>query len=240
MRVRLSPCPPIYIKMIKKIFEFVRFITVFLLFFALIYGALNYPALSNNISHYQEKGKHVVDLHNKNIFTEEEAKIIPKSSDDHLVVPVLHIDVPIVWESKENQILDRLKDGVVRFPNTALPGEIGNIFIVGHSSNWWWDQAKYNSIFAALSRLQKNDEILIYYKKQQYIYKVSGSKVVLPNQIDVLKSDDSSILSLMTCTPVGTSWKRLVVTANQIWPKTDTNKTKKNTSPNTDILPSIR
>ncbi|MFC1656643.1 sortase [Patescibacteria group bacterium] len=226
--------------MLKKIFEFIRFIFIFLLFFVLIYGALNYPALSNYISHTQEKGEHIVNLHNKNIFTEEEAKTVPKSSENHLVVPTLHIDVPIVWESKESDILNKLKDGVVRFPKTALPGQVGNIFIVGHSSNWWWDSGEYNSIFAALSKLKKNDEILIYYKDQQYIYQVIESKVVMPDQTEVLESTNKSILSLMTCTPVGTSWKRLVVTAKQIWPESDTNKIKDNLNPSADNLPSIR
>ena len=226
--------------MSKKFWEFIRFVVIFVLFFAFIYSILNYPALSNYVSHYQERGEHIVNLHNKNIFTEEEAKTIPKTLENHLVVPVLHIDVPIVWGSEESEILHKLKDGVVRFPNTALPGEIGNIFIVGHSSNWWWDQGKYNSIFAALPRLQKNDEILIYYKDQQYIYQVISSKVVMPNQTEVLKSSDDSILSLMTCSPVGTSWKRLVVTAKQIWPELSTNQIKDSLNPNIDSLPRIR
>ncbi|MFH1749285.1 MAG: class E sortase [bacterium] len=192
------------------------------------------------MSHYQERGEHVVNLHNKNIFTEEEAKTIPSSPENHLVIPVLHIDVPIIWESKESEILKNLKDGVVRFPNTAFPGEIGNVFIVGHSSNWWWDKAKYNSIFAALGRLKKNDEILINYKDQQFIYQVIGSSVVMPDQTEVLESSDNSIISLMTCTPVGTNWKRLVATAKQVWPEPNTNQIKDDLSPNVNSLPKIR
>lgn len=226
--------------MLKRFYQFIRFVLIFVLFFALIYGALNYPALSNYISHYQEKGEHIVNLHNKNIFTEEEAKTLPQLPENHLVIPVLHIDVPIVWESEEGKILDNLKDGVVRYPDTALPGEIGNIFIVGHSSNWWWDRGQYKSIFATLSQLKVDDEILINYQGMQYIYQVSEKKIVLPKQTEVLESKDKSILSLMTCTPVGTSWKRLVVVARQIWPDPDLNSKSKEQELETKKLPVIR
>ena len=226
--------------MLKKFWEFIRFIVIFLLFFGLIYGILNYSALSNYMSHYQDEGEHIVNLHNKNIFTEEEAEDLPKSPKDHLIIPVLHMDVPIVWEAEEKDILKKLKKGVVRFPNTALPGEVGNIFVVGHSSNYWWDKGQYNSIFAALGQLKKNDEILINYHDTQYIYKVTNMKVVMPNQTKVLKSGDESILSLMTCTPIGTNWKRLIVISEQLWPEPNTNTNFDQKNIQNQDLPSIR
>ena len=44
----------------------------------------------------------------------------------------------------------------------------------------------------------------------------------------------------MTCTPVGTSWKRLDVIATQVWPDSKTNTAKNSSGSQIDRLPQIR
>jgi sortase A len=138
---------------------------------------------------------------------------------NRLIIPKLKIDAPIIWEVTENEILERLKDGVAHYKGTNLPGENGNVFITGHSSNFWWAEGNYKQIFALLDELEIGNKIYITYDKTLYIYQVEEKKIVNPTQIETLSPADHSVLSLMTCYPIGTTINRLVVTAKQITPE---------------------
>jgi len=125
---------------------------------------------------------------------------------------------PVVWNSApdEQTMLNNLHNGVVHYAGTALPGSgKGPIFISGHSSYYWWDSGKYKTVFATLDKLATGDEIKINYENTVYTYKVYDKQVVLPDQVDVLKPTNEPVLALMTCVPVGTNLKRLIVWARQ-------------------------
>lgn len=156
---------------------------------------------------------------------EIDLNIIPP--DTRVFIPRINKNVPIVpvpsenllkkdWDALEKNIQEALKDGVIHYPKTAWPGEKGNIFITGHSSYYPWAEGDFKEVFALLHDVQMNDKIEIHYKQQKYTYEVFDIKVVKPEQIDILDQTDDYILTLMTCTPVGTNWKRLVVVARQI------------------------
>ena len=102
-------------------------------------------------------------------------------------------------------------DGVVHYPDTALPGEVGNVFITGHSSYYWWSKGEYNTVFSILDKLIMGDDIYIHYNNKRYTYRVYDVDIVLPSDTSVLEQGDNSILTLMTCTPVGTNYRRLIV-----------------------------
>jgi len=116
-----------------------------------------------------------------------------------------------------NDILDALKRGVVRYPGTALPGEYGNTFITGHSSYYFWDDGQYKEVFALLSEVNIGEEIIIYYNQQKFIYQITEKKEISPSEVNVLSQPtDQKQITLMTCTPVGTNLKRLIVVGNLI------------------------
>lgn len=104
---------------------------------------------------------------------------------------------------------------MVRYPGTARPGEVGNAFIFGHSSNYPWVKSDYNDVFALLDNLQNGDEIIIFYNQKKYVYRVTDRAEVKPGDVKALESRDPNKkeLSLMTCWPVGTTLKRLIVFA---------------------------
>lgn len=146
----------------------------------------------------------------------EEQEFIP--AQDTIVIPRINVDAPIVYmESADNkQILEDIKEGVGHYLDTAMPGEVGNVFMTGHSSYYWWSGGKYNQVFVLLDRLEPGDLIYIYYQGGKYIYRVSGSMVVRPEQVSVLEQTDRPILTLMTCVPAGTNLRRLIVQADLI------------------------
>ena len=126
--------------------------------------------------------------------------------------------IPLIWSKTPNDLLNDLQNGVVHYPGTALPGEIGTSYISGHSSNYAWAKGNYNEIFAKLNDLQKNDSVSIKAttttgKEVTYHYVVTAK--------DIFKADDQrqfanigkSTIGLSTCWPIGTSTKRLVVFA---------------------------
>lgn len=47
----------------------------------------------------------------------------------------------------DSPLQKRLQDGVVHLPFTPFPGDLGNCYIVGHSSNYAYIKSDYNTIF---------------------------------------------------------------------------------------------
>lgn len=167
------------------------------------------------------------------------ADLIKKNvTNNHLVIPKIHVNAPIEWSIPTDSVLDKLSTGVVHYGDTSLPGENGNVFIAGHSSNYWWDKGTYNQVFALLDSMEVGDRIYINYNSNPYVYKVESTKVVNPSQIEVLNPTDHSVITLMTCTPVGTTISRRIVQARQIFPSTQSIILKRSTD--IKALPAIR
>ncbi len=166
---------------------------------------------NNNIPKTLVKTQEVVQKKSADTAALAPGEVIP--ADNRLVIPKLNVNVPIVMAdtTDENKVHDELHDGVVHYQGTAIPGEVGNSFITGHSSNYWWDTGKYNYVFALLDKLQAGDQAIIYYNGKKFVYTVRDSIIVPPNDMSVLAPTDTPVLSLMTCTPAGTSLRRLVV-----------------------------
>lgn len=108
---------------------------------------------------------------------------------------------------------------LAHFPGTAIPGEIGNSFITGHSVlPQFADTKNYLSIFTDLVKLEVGDDIEIDLEGKTLHYVVQYSKVVDPKDTSVLLpvSKTGRNLTLMTCVPPGTSLKRLIVITSLI------------------------
>ena len=148
-----------------------------------------------------------------NLLPPESLPEIPIAQGNFIKIEKITVNAPIVWDVSEQDILDNLKNGVVHYKGTSRPGEGGNVFIVGHSSNYFWIKSDYNQIFALLDKLVNGDRIEIRKGTQSYFYDVTEKKVVSPKQVEVLNSLNKETLTLMTCWPVGTNLNRLVVQA---------------------------
>lgn len=133
--------------------------------------------------------------------------------DNTLLIPKLNLRTPIVWNSssEEKIMLANLQQGVAHYGFTSLPNaESGNIFITGHSSFYWWDKGKYKTVFALLDKLTPGDQALLRFEGKIYVYTLRDERVVKPSDVSVTDQTEEPILSLMTCTPIGTSLNRLV------------------------------
>lgn len=139
---------------------------------------------------------------------------------DRVLIPTLNVDAPLITDMRdtaESKVQASLEHGVVNFGPTSLPGQ-GNAVVVGHSSNDVWKPGDYKFVFALLERMKPGDKIYVVYKNTRYTYTVASTKVVQPTDISVLQPTGKSQLTLITCTPVGTSLRRFVVIADQTSP----------------------
>src|SRR5579864_5890048 len=103
-----------------------------------------------------------------------------------IIISKISVDAPIVLNIAPNDIVPQLANGVVHYQDTALPGEIGNSVLVGHSSDYIWSTGHYKTIFALLDKLSPGDQIVIPYQTQKFTYEVSTVKVVKPTELSVL------------------------------------------------------
>lgn len=111
-----------------------------------------------------------------------------------------------------------LSKSLIHYLPKTKPGELGNVVIFGHSTlPQLYKPNDYKSIFTFLASLQKGDQIFIKVDDVIYQYEVFEMFVVSPSEISVLNQEfDASYLTLITCVPPGTYWKRLVVKAKLV------------------------
>lgn len=131
------------------------------------------------------------------------------SKDYYLYIPKIGVSAPIVLPKDDSMesILEALKNGVGFYPKYKMPGQTGQSVILGHNS----------SFFSLLGKLQKGDEFYVTRGNSRLVYKVFYSDILTPNQADKLisqKSKNESILTLITCWPIGFSSKRTVIQAS--------------------------
>lgn len=151
------------------------------------------------------------------------------SPDPRLIIPKLNVDTPIVFGISTDEVDAAMNQGVAQFSipgANALPGQIGNLAISGHSSGDIYNGNQYKFIFSGLERLAVGDLIYVNYNSVRYTYQMTRSEVVEPTNVSALIYEtDKPMLTLITCTPLGTSKYRLLITAEQISPNYDGNET---------------
>lgn len=163
-------------------------------------------------------------LSNAGANTSLSAKFTLTPYENRVVIPKIGKNIPLIdvsvdhgasFETMHEVFMEELRKGIVRYPGTAEPGTLGNTFIFWHSSNFPWVKSEYNDVFALLDKLEKGDEIIIYYYQKKFVYKVTEHREVTPGDVKTLESRDKTKkeLSLMTCWPVGTTLDRLIVFA---------------------------
>ncbi len=146
--------------------------------------------------------------------------LIPEDPNFSIVIPKIGANariIPNIDPSNEKIYLDALNKGVAHTLGTAFPGEGGHIFLFAHSTDYFWNISTYNAIFYLLSKLENGDEVNIFYQGQRYVYRVIGSEVVDPSQVQYLtRKTNREFLTLQTCWPPGTTLKRLLVFAVRV------------------------
>lgn len=147
------------------------------------------------------------------------AMVTPASLDFSLMIPKIGVNSPVfanIDSSNEQEYKEVLKKGVAHAKGSSLPNQHGVVFLFAHSTDSWLNFTSYNAVFYLINKLEKNDQIFVFYNQQKYIYSVTDKKIVSAAEVTKLaKSITADALILQTCYPPGTTLKRLVVIAQR-------------------------
>ncbi len=102
---------------------------------------------------------------------------------------------------------------LVNYQGTAIPPNSGNAVVFGHSTlPQLYKVGDYKTIFANALNLKTGDQIIATINGVMYTYKVFNIYIIDADDTSVFtQTYDNSYLTLVTCTPPGTVWKRLVI-----------------------------
>jgi len=109
----------------------------------------------------------------------------------------------------EGDSLKILRRAVGHLPDTALPGQSGNIALAGHR----------DSLFRPLRQIRQGDVVTLDLKEQRFRYEVRSIEIVAPDNLAVLEPTIARELTLITCFPfgyIGPAPNRLIVRAREI------------------------
>lgn len=146
--------------------------------------------------------------------------LTPIDPNFSILIPKIGANAKIlanINSANQRDYLKALNLGVAHTQGTAFPGEGGHIFLFAHSTDYFWNVSTYNAIFYLLYKLEKNDEVNLFYKGQRYVYRVIGQEIVDPSQVQYLtRKTNREFLTLQTCWPPGTTLRRLLIFAVRV------------------------
>ncbi len=122
-----------------------------------------------------------------------------------LEVPRLGLKAIVIQGDSEKQ----LRRAIGHLPETAMPGEAGNVALAGHR----------DGLFRPLRKVRPGDSIILRTPDREFQYQVEWTAVVPPTAVRVLQPTSEPALTLVTCFPfyyVGAAPERFVVRARKI------------------------
>jgi sortase A len=147
----------------------------------------------------------IIDTSDASPVPEAPQKVEPGELIGRISVARLGVSV-IVMEGTDARTLLRAAGHI---NGTALPGQEGNVGIAAHR----------DTFFRPLRDIRKDDMITITTSQGDYRYRVVLTEVVGADDVSVLNSDGTDVLTLVTCYPfnfIGSAPNRFIVRAEQI------------------------
>jgi len=181
------------------------FLIIFIAAFTALFIAFNAPSFMAQVSYALDdkdtRGAHLLPL---------------VDMEDSIYIPKIGVMAPIVIEESEDKevLLKSLDKGVLLFPGSVEPGNVGSTVILGHSSGAIWSGG-YKSVFSLINKLEKGDLVKVYFNNEEFVYRVSKLNILSVEKLDEVVGDSNgtNTLFLSSCWPIGTPWSRIVATA---------------------------
>lgn len=150
--------------------------------------------------------------------TTPKQKPLPVEDSYKLIIEKIGLSASIIVNvdgNNEEEYNKSLENGVAHLKGSSLPGKPGNPFIFGHSSYYAWKPGNYKEVFKDLNNLEAGDQIIINSNLFRYTYLVDDKAIVMPDRVEVANQNFSeNKLTLMTCWPIGSDKKRLIIIAS--------------------------
>jgi len=129
-----------------------------------------------------------------------QAQLSPEQMLTRILIPKIEMDAIVVEGASRKE----LSAGPGHMKQTAEPGETGNAVITAHR----------DTFFRHIYELTKGDQIQVRRSGRTFTFEVTGKRIVVPEDISVIKPTTDPQLTLITCYPtyyIGPAPKRLVV-----------------------------
>jgi len=134
---------------------------------------------------------------------------------DSVIIPSLKVEAPVVisdtWEDKT--VTGLMEKGVVMLPTPWISGD--HKIITAHSSGAVSLGSKA-ILFSKIDELKSGDLVYLLLNNQKTSYKVRNQIIVKPDEVDKVPKDGSPTLTLVSCWPVGSNSKRILVIADKV------------------------
>ena len=122
----------------------------------------------------------------------------PEDKTLSIAIPKIGVEGIPVFDTLSEE---KLREGTVHIPATGYPWQEGaNVFVAGHRIGFEGTPSYY--VFYRLDELREGDEIrLTDAAGREYLYRVTRSKVVGPDNVEVMNAvEGESLITLQTCT----------------------------------------
>ncbi|MFC0675687.1 class E sortase [Brachybacterium hainanense] len=147
---------------------------------------------------------------------------IPPAPQDTMVFGTMHVpafdrmSVPIAEGVSLEKVLN--VKGMGHYPETALPGQVGNFSMAGHRNT-------YGRPLEQIDRLEAGDPIVVETADAFYVYEVTESLVVTPQDVEVIAETPGQpgvpaterMLTLTACHPMFSAKERYIVHAKFVY-----------------------
>lgn len=135
------------------------------------------------------------------------ARLPPIAEGDPIArieLPRIGVDKIVVAGVGKND----LKKGPGHYPETPMPGQLGNSAIAGHRTT-------FGQPFFDIDKLETGDEIVVTTLAGRFVYRVTGQQIVSPNEYQVIATTDptKATLTLTSCEPKYTARERIIISA---------------------------
>lgn len=149
----------------------------------------------------------LVDAKNNKEDENEPVKI--EAINGHMPVAIIEIpSIKLKQPVVEGITEDVIKYFLGKFPESSMPGEVGNFAVAGHRVS------DFTDAFINLYKVKTGDEVIVTTVDGRYTYEVDNSFIVDPDQVEILEKADYEKITLITCT-IG-SKRRVIVTGRLI------------------------
>lgn len=117
-------------------------------------------------------------------------------------IPRIGINMAFV----EGTSRDDLKKGPGHYPETPMPGTLGNAAIAGHRTT-------YLHPFYNINELQPGDDIIVTTLAGKFTYRMTQQLIVAPTDVGVAANTPDAELTLTSCNPRFSAAQRIVIKA---------------------------
>jgi len=119
---------------------------------------------------------------------------------------------PVSQGTSRSEVLDEL--GIGHYEGTAMPGGVGNFAVAGH-------RVTYGKPFNRIEELQVGDPLVVQTEDTWYVYRVTSTEIVSPQQVEVIapvpgrpgSAPTQAAMTMTTCHPMYSARERYVVHA---------------------------